>query len=408
MKRRLLDHLKCPLDRSSLELREWESVRQSLERNDIERAERMGVDPQALEHEVLTGVLVNESRKLLYPVHSGVPRMLTFSNAVARQFADLHAARLHDEFAGYAFANESSMPGESDVLRTFSSEWVNYDWNSRSYWNLTPDAWFRAMRFVMQLDRFPVQDKLVMEIGMGIGGVADYMARTERCEMIGVDLGYAVDAGYKHFGRNPFLHIVQASAFAPPFADRCVDFAYSFGVIHHTFSTKTAFESIARLPKREGRLYVWVYSHYDEQRTLTRRGLMALERMIRPVVWRLPERAQGVVLAPLVPLYMLYQSLRAVRNPDGAVRYGFREAMHAARDRFTPRFIHRHTEEELCEWFREAGYDSLTQGSELSRPDSVPIAFTASTGVSGFRSERVRTRPVESKEESSKCAASQD
>jgi uncharacterized protein YbaR (Trm112 family)/SAM-dependent methyltransferase len=389
MKRRLLDHLRCPLDHTPLELREWETARNSMDRSDCERIERIGAEVGEFEHEVLTGVLVNRSRKLLYPILASVPRMLTFSTAVARQFADAHAARLRDEFDGYSFASEPSMPGESDVLRTFSSEWVNYDWDAKSYWNLTPDAWFRAMRVVLELDRFPARDKLVAEIGIGIGGVADSMARVEGAEVIGVDLGYAVDAAYKHFGKNPFLHIVQASAFALPFADRSVDFAYSFGVIHHTFSTKRAFDSIARLPKQNGRLYVWVYSHYDEQRTLTRRGLMTLERLVRPVVWRLPERAQAVALTPLVPLYMVYQWMRSARHPDGAVRYGFREAMHAARDRFTPRYIHRHSEEELCEWFREAGYDGLRKGSDLDRPDFVPLAFTASTGVSGQRREAV-------------------
>jgi uncharacterized protein YbaR (Trm112 family)/SAM-dependent methyltransferase len=395
MKRRLLDHLVCPLDRTPLELREWEVAHQPLGQNDVERADRNGIDHSALDSEIRSGVLVNSSRKLLYPIYAGVPRMLTFSTAVARQFAELHAARLRDEFPGYEFANEPSMPGESDVLRTFSSEWVNYDWNSKSYWNLTPEAWFHAMRFVLELDRFPVRDKLVMEIGIGIGGVADFMAHGEGAETIGVDLGYAVDAAYKHFGSNRFLHIVQASAFAPPFAERSIDFAYSFGVIHHTFSTKTAFESIARLPKESGRLYVWVYSPYDEQRTLIRRGLMAMERAIRPLVWRLPERAQSVALAPLVPLYMLYQRLRARRNPAGAVQYGFREAMHAARDRFTPRYIHRHTEEEVCSWFREAGYHELTCGSELPHHDDVPVAFTACTGVSGIRSRDNRGNHLE-------------
>ena len=94
----------------------------------------------------------------------------------------------------------------------FPDEWVNYDWDGQSYWNLTPEAWFRCMRFVLGLDRFPLDRKLVVEVGMGIGGVADYLAREENCETVGVDLGHAVDAGYRHFGRNPFLHVVQASA----------------------------------------------------------------------------------------------------------------------------------------------------------------------------------------------------
>jgi uncharacterized protein YbaR (Trm112 family)/SAM-dependent methyltransferase len=385
MKQRLLDILICPLDKSPLELRSWEVSEKPLEAQEIARAEQLGIEPSALAKKVVTGVLVNRAAKRLYPIHGGVPRMLTFSTGVSKEFQERHSSRVRSEFPGYEFPDEPSMPGEKDVLRSFSTEWVSYDWDAQSYWNLTPEAWFRCMRFVLQLDRFPVDGKRVLEVGIGIGGVADYMARQEQCEVTGVDLGYAVDAAYKHFGTNPFLHIVQASAFALPFADRTLDFVYSFGVIHHTFSTKTAFDSIARLPKDHGRLYVWVYSPFDERRSVKRRALMAMEGVLRPIIWRLPDKLQNVALAPLVPLYMAHQWMRAVRHPEGAVRYGVREAMHAARDRFTPRYIHRHTEEEVRGWFRSAGYDKLSCGSDLDRPTFVPKAFTTSTGVSGVR-----------------------
>ncbi|HKD38420.1 MAG TPA: methyltransferase domain-containing protein [Pirellulales bacterium] len=387
MNRRLLDILVCPLDGTPLELRAWEVNERQLDSSEAARAERFGIDPSTLSPETVTGVLVNPSAKRLYPIHGGVSRMLTFSTGVAKEFQNRHSSRLRDEFAGYSFPDEPSMPGERDVLRSFSNEWVNYDWDAQSYWNLTPAAWFRCMRFVLQLDRFSVAGKRVLEVGIGIGGVANYVASNEEGEVVGVDLGYAVDAAYKHFGQNPFLNIVQASAFALPFADRTFDFVYSFGVIHHTFSTKTAFDSISRLPNDRGRLYVWVYSPFDESRTFKRRALMAMEGILRPMIWRLPDRMQNVALAPLVPLYIAHQWMRSLRHPEGAVRYGVREALHAARDRFTPRYIHRHTEEEVCEWFRSAGYGALAPGSELDRPSFVPEAFTASTGVSGIRSD---------------------
>jgi SAM-dependent methyltransferase len=225
----------------------------------------------------------------------------------------------------------------------------------------------------------------VLEAGIGIGGVADYVCREEKCELIGLDLGYAVDSAYRHFGKNPFLHLVQASVFAPPFAAQTFDFAYSFGVIHHTYSTQKAFENLARLPKPGGRLYVWVYSPYDEQRNGLRRTLMVLENIARPVLWRLPERAQTAALAPLVPAYMAVQWLRSVRSDGTVVPYGFREALHAARDRFTPPFVHRHTEDEVSGWYESAGFDELTYTSRRQKPEFVPEALVACTGVCGTR-----------------------
>ena len=237
------------------------------------------------------------------------------------------------------------------------------------------------MRWVLELDEKPA-GPLALEVGIGVGGVANHASRD--AEVVGMDLGHGVDVAARTFGANPFLHVVQASAFQPPLRPATFDLVYSFGVLHHTYSTRDAFTSLATLPRPGGRFYVWVYSPHDEQRNLVRRALMATEKIIRPIVWRLPGRLQTAAILPLVPAYMAWQRVQALRG-DGRIAYGFREALHAARDRFTPRYIHRHTDEELESWFRAAGYERLQTTSARPKPDWVPIAFTACAGVSGFR-----------------------
>lgn len=344
----------------------------------------MGTDPVGLSSDIISGALFNRARKTVYPIYRGVPRMLTFRTRVAEEFWRERSSELARQLPGFELPAEAAQPGEADVLRTFSSEWVNFDWDGKTYWGLDPDLWFKSMRFIIGLDSHPVNGKSVLEVGIGIGGVADYMAREEGCELVGMDLGYAVDVAFKHFGHNPFLHIVQGSAFAPPFLAETFDFVYSFGVLHHTYSTEAAFKSVARLPKKNGRAYIWVYSPYDEQRNLVRRSLMALETVIRPVVWRLPEKLQSVALSPFVPLYIAHQWLQKQRG-NAVVNYGVHEAMHAARDRFTPPYVGRHTDEEVAGWFREAGYTDLTYNSRMERPDYVPLAMITCTGVNGSR-----------------------
>jgi uncharacterized protein YbaR (Trm112 family)/SAM-dependent methyltransferase len=288
MKPRLLDLLVCPIQKTPLEMLAWESTPIKLSAGEISRIERLGVDPALFSAEITTGVLLNRSRKIFYPIHRGIPRMLVFPTAITRYFIEAHRQRIACDIPGFELPREMAMPGEEAVLRTFSNEWINYDWDDESYWGLSPDVMYKTMNFLLDLVRRPVKDKLVLEVGIGIGGIADYMASKEECEIVGMDLSYSVDPAYAHFGRNSFLHIVQGSAFTPPFRENSFDLVYSIGVLHHTFSTKNAFDSICKLPKHFGRLYVWVYSHYDEERTLERRLLMKLERLIRPVVWRLP------------------------------------------------------------------------------------------------------------------------
>jgi uncharacterized protein YbaR (Trm112 family)/2-polyprenyl-3-methyl-5-hydroxy-6-metoxy-1,4-benzoquinol methylase len=385
MKPRLLDLLVCPIDKTCLELVSWEALSVELSAEQINRIERLGLDPELFSTEVVTGLLLNRTKRIFYPIHQGIPRMLVFPTGVARHFTEEHAERLTRELPGFTLAQDHPMPGEETVLRTFSTEWVNYDWDEGSYWNLSPNVMYKSMNFMLDLGRRPVRDKLVLEVGIGIGGIADYMAGAEQCELVGIDLSYAVDPAYKHFGRNIFLHMVQASAFAPPFKENVFDLVYSWGVLHHTFSTKAAFDRICKLPKIGGRLYIWVYSAYDEQRTLNRRLLMLMEKVIRPFCWHLPAKLQTIVLLPIIPLYLIHQNFYITRRGSGYVRYGWREALHAARDRFTPRYVHRHTEDQVCAWFKEAGYDNLRCASEYARPEFVPISFVTASAVDGVR-----------------------
>jgi len=367
MKRRLLDLLADPVSGARLDLR------------------AAGINPADLAHRIETGVLVNHAQRIYYPIVAGVPRMLLFPTPLTRRFATQQRSRLDATLPGYTLPAGTAMPGEEDVLRSFSSEWVNYDWTGESYWDLTADDMYRAMRFMLDLVAQPVTGKLALEVGIGIGGIADAIVRRDGCELVGVDLSYAVDPANRHFSANPFFHIVQASAFALPFRPGAFDLVFSHGVLHHTCSTKAAFDQVARLPRPGGRLYVWVYSPVREARTPGRRAVMRLERLVRPWCWRLPERLQTAALLPMIAAYLVHQNLFADRS-KGAVRYGWREAVHAARDRFTPRFAHRHTEEEVGAWFHDTGYTALRRASQRSYvPSCVPENFIAHTGIDGVR-----------------------
>jgi uncharacterized protein YbaR (Trm112 family)/SAM-dependent methyltransferase len=386
MKQRLTEFLVCPEDKTPLRLQPWETRSVDLTTDDIARARGMNIAPASLASEIVTGVLVNDRRKIAYPVHGGVPRMLTYPTGVSRRFAEEHRERLARELAGYSLPAGKPPLGEETVLRTFSTEWVHYDWDGESYWNIDPKRMFASMRFMLDLAHHQINGKQVLEVGIGIGGIADYMARDEGAELVGVDLGYAVDAAYRNFGENRFLHIVQASAFQPPFKPDTFDLVYSQGVIHHTSSTKTAFDQVARLPKRGGRLYIWVYSPTSENRSPLRRALMMMENALRPLIWPLPEQLQRIALLPIVPLYLLHQNVLVRGREDDFIRYGWREALHAARDRFTPRYAYRHSEEEVSSWFNAAGYHDLQIASRRARPAFVPPGFVVATAVDGVRS----------------------
>jgi uncharacterized protein YbaR (Trm112 family)/SAM-dependent methyltransferase len=386
MKPRALDLLVCPIDKTPLEPVVWESIPVELSKDNIARIERLRLDPAKFSTEIKTGVLVNHARKIMYPIHAGIPRMLVFPTDVARKFSQQHAQRIARELPGLSTPQESGMPDEQTVLRTFSSEWVNHGWDEQSYWGVRPAALYESMKYLLDLPNRSVKEKLVLEVGIGVGGIADYMTREQECELVGVDLSYAVDPAYMHFGANVFLHIVQASAFHLPFRENSFDLVYSQGVLHHTFSTKTAFDRICKLPNHGGRLYVWLYNDNTDQLQLHRRVIPLMEKVIRPLCWRLPETLQTLTLLPIVLLYLAHQNLYKKRIGSDYVSIGFRGALHAARDRFTPRYAHHHTEAEVSSWFSQAEYTEIQCASKRSLPD-IPVvkAMALATVVDGIR-----------------------
>tara|TARA_Y100000748_G_C15487000_1_gene485128 strand:+ start:963 stop:2135 length:1173 start_codon:yes stop_codon:yes gene_type:complete len=387
MNMRLLNLLVCPIDKTPLELFEWESSEVELSENEIKRIERNHLNIDLFSKSINSGLLVNHKKKIFYPIINGIPRMLVFKTGIHEIFLNNFNDRIKDQFPSYTIPDYEPMKGESDVLKSFSKEWTEYNWNDKSYWSLSTDILYKIMRFMLNIDKYSIKDKLVLEAGIGIGGIANYLAKEQECEMIGIDLGYGVDRAKNYFSNNQFFHIVQASVFYPPFEENKFDFVYSHGVLHHTFSTKKALSCLSKLPKNNGRLYAWVYSQKDESRNLFRKFMMVIENIIRPVMWRLPEIVQTAILLPLVPFYIFNQNyIRSNQNKNKA-KYGWMEALHAARDRFTPRYAHRHSEEEVSSWLEELGYKNLDLVSSRQCPDFVPITHISCTGIEGKRSK---------------------
>jgi uncharacterized protein YbaR (Trm112 family) len=338
--------------------------------------------------DVTFGALTCDACAIYYPVWNGVPRMLTYRTHVAEVHAESDPRWIAANLAGFTLPDREPPLGERQILKNFSTEWLGYEWTGRSYWNLTAEQMLKCKRYELGVAPGELRGKLLLEVGIGIGGTADALSRADDCEVVGMDLGYAVDQAQRYFGNNPRLHIVQASVFAPPFRASSFDMVYSHGVLHHTYSTPTAFAGLTSLPKAgAGMLYIWVYSHEQEKATLMRRALMLVESAVRPVVSRLPSGLQTLFLLPALPFYVLYQNLysRKSLGEKYSASYGWNEALHAARDRLTPPFAFRHTYEEVVNWFRTHHYTEIAQLRDEPLPVGVPDSYPLNIGVRGRR-----------------------
>jgi SAM-dependent methyltransferase len=191
---------------------------------------------------------------------------------------------------------------------------------------------------------------------------------------IGLDLSEAVQAARDLTADLPNVSVARGDLLRPPFAVGTFDQIYSLGVLDHTPDPRAAFLALARLLKPGGRIAIWVY---PRERPI----LEAVVRVHRAVSTRLPVSwllGLSRVMAPVGGLKRrLMASPRRLVNRAGVALHllTFGVSMHPdpevrvcdTLDWYAPRYLTRHTVDEVRGWFLEAGLVDLVDLSAGQR-----------------------------------------
>jgi SAM-dependent methyltransferase/uncharacterized protein YbaR (Trm112 family) len=353
------------------------------------KSERVPHQPDlasTLDHRwIETGVLCCHTCKCVYPIHRGVPILLRYKTPLGETAYGMWPALLRRELvdAGFYFSTDKAPKGEKRVGATFSTEWETYEYGSTLWTAPTVDR-LQTFRGECGLDDGDLEGKRFCEIGCGLGILTNEAATGLGAEAWGMDLSTSVFRAAARFRANPSVHFVQASIFSPPFKPQQFDFVYSHGVLHHTWSTKEAVRRAAQLVRFDGTLYVWLYGHDDVRISLPRRLAFAVETATRPLIARLPPPIATAALLPLIPMYQVASLFGKLRGTHAST-YSPKQAMHAARDRFTPLFAHRHEFDEVANWYEEIGLKTTHKvtGAEVS--SSWALAIERNIAIRGRR-----------------------
>jgi SAM-dependent methyltransferase len=210
----------------------------------------------------------------------------------------------------------------------------------------------------------------VLDAGCGMGRYLR-IAAEGGARVVGLDLSEAVVAARELTADYPGVSLVRGDLLRPPFAPGCFDQIYSLGVLDHTPDPRGAFLELAKLLKPGGRIAIWVYPRerpaleriMNVHRAISSRlplgVLVALSRLLAPVGglkrrllasrWR-PVTRLGVALNLL--------TIGVSMHPDPEVR------VCDTLDWYAPRYLSRHTRDEVERWFQEAGLVEVTDLSQ--------------------------------------------
>ena len=130
-------------------------------------------------------------------------------------------------------------------------------------------------------------------------------------------------------------------------------------------------------------MYVWLYGHDDVNISPARKIAYVVEEAVRPMIAKMSPGLATATLLPTIPAYQL-ASLLGKRSGTHKTVYSAKEALHAARDRFTPLFAHRHDVPEVSGWLEQAGFGRVSRvgGDEVS--DGWALAIDRNVAVRGY------------------------
>jgi uncharacterized protein YbaR (Trm112 family)/SAM-dependent methyltransferase len=383
MWKRFGDILRCPCCQGRLDITTLEEHQVQLKPEEYTQGEKLGIQSDKFNKYVESGMLLCEHCKYWFPILYGLPVMLPYKTPITEEFIGKNKNHINKFADKYTVPKGTPKPGEQFVLRSFSKEWLEYEYDG-IIWGWSYEDREKTLLTEMGVESGEITGAKFIEIGCGLGITTDFAQKNYQGDAVGVDLSLAVLKATNHFRDNPFLHFAQATLFQPPFQKKYFDLMYSHGVLHHTYSTKEAFHSVAPYCKDDGWAYIWVYGRGGQTESWDRKLGHYAEVLLRPVLSRMPTSVVTTALSPIALGYIIFNFILRLNNPT-LQTYNFSRALHAARDRFTPRFASRHSYNEVESWFNEFGFKNIQRIDWQKVSPAVHALFRRSVGVRGQR-----------------------
>lgn len=217
------------------------------------------------------------------------------------------------------------------------------------------------------IDEPIVRGDIGIDVGSGCGFDSFIMARDNpSVRIVSVDISDGVFAAKGFSSALKNINIIKSSILDIPLKDNVFDFAYSFGVLHHTVDPKRCLTEIARILKKGRPVFLYLYEAHTDN-IFKYAGIKIVE-LVRLITVKLPPDvlyglcwffSPLIYLAFSIPAKIL-RRFEATRKFAGKIPFNFGKGFLSLRgdlyDRFSAPVERRFTKEDVIGLLKEGGF----------------------------------------------------
>lgn len=232
-----------------------------------------------------------------------------------------------------------------------------------------PQAWhYNAMQKV--IDTPIIRGRIGIEIGAGCGYDAYLMAKNNpSVKLISMDISDGIYKAKELVAGLENVRLMQCSALAISIKEESFDFAYSFGVLHHTVNPEKCLSEINRVLKKGSPAFLYLYEDHSEN--LPKYFAVKIVSCVRLITIRIPPRILYFLAWLLSPFVFIAFTLpsKILKNFEPArhiakqMPFNFGTGLFSLQgdlyDRFGAPIEHRFSRRHIHKMFGECGFSDV-------------------------------------------------